>query len=37
MSAGGSGTRHAEPAQKHHGLQRLYTLSRKDKKSFYDP
>jgi molybdopterin-containing oxidoreductase family iron-sulfur binding subunit len=37
MSAGGSQNRHGEPAQKHHGLQRFYTVDRKNKKSFYDP
>ncbi|CAB1057978.1 Molybdopterin oxidoreductase, iron-sulfur binding subunit (EC [Olavius sp. associated proteobacterium Delta 1] len=37
MDAGGSETQHAEPAQKHHGLERFYTVNRKDKKSFYDP
>ena len=37
MSADGSEKQHAEPAQKHHGLQRFYTVNRKDKKSFYDP
>jgi molybdopterin-containing oxidoreductase family iron-sulfur binding subunit len=37
MSAGGSQTQSARPAQKHHALQRFYTLNRKDKKSFYDP
>jgi molybdopterin-containing oxidoreductase family iron-sulfur binding subunit len=37
MSAGGSEKQPAEPAQKHHGLQRFYTINRKNKKSFYDP
>lgn len=37
MSAGGSQSQHAEPAHKHHGLQRFYTVNRKDKKNFYDP
>ena len=36
-SAGGSDIQHGEPAQKHHALQRFYTVNRKDKKSFYDP
>jgi molybdopterin-containing oxidoreductase family iron-sulfur binding subunit len=37
MSAGGSQKQHSEPAQKHHALERFYTVNRKDKKSFYDP
>jgi molybdopterin-containing oxidoreductase family iron-sulfur binding subunit len=37
MSAGGSDKQHTEPAQKHHGLQRFYTVNRKNKKSFYNP
>jgi molybdopterin-containing oxidoreductase family iron-sulfur binding subunit len=37
MSAGGGEKQHAEPSQKHHGLQRFYTVNRKNKKSFYDP
>jgi molybdopterin-containing oxidoreductase family iron-sulfur binding subunit len=36
MSAGGE-EQHTELAQKHHGLQRYYTVNRKNKKSFYDP
>ena len=37
MSAEGSETKHADTAQKHHGLERFYTVNRKNKKSFYDP
>jgi len=37
MSTNGSQKQHGEPAQKHHGLQRFYTVDRKNKKSFYDP
>ncbi|MCP4622175.1 MAG: 4Fe-4S dicluster domain-containing protein [bacterium] len=36
-AADGSEIRHAESAHKHHGLERFYTVNRKDKKSFYDP
>jgi molybdopterin-containing oxidoreductase family iron-sulfur binding subunit len=37
MSAGGGEKKHTESAQKHHGLQRFYTVNRKNKKSFYNP
>jgi len=37
MSTGGSEKQHTEHAQKHHGLQRFYTVKRENKKSFYEP
>ena len=37
ISAGGAEIQHGETDHKHHGLERFYTVDRKNKKSFYDP